>query len=74
MTPNPSKSKYRAPEKNVHRQVAEYLRAAYPKILFRSDSGAGMRLTIGQAVQQKKQQNGMRWPDLMICEIGRAHV
>lgn len=61
-------TKIKTPEKNIHKQVAEYLRRQYPKVLFRSDSGAGMRLTIGQAMQQKRIQNGDAWPDLQICE------
>lgn len=62
------RGKYVVPEKNVHYQVCEYLRRQYPTILFRSDYGAGLRMTIGQATMQKKLQNGDKWPDLMICE------
>ena len=44
----------------------------YPKILFRSDTGAGMKLTIGQAKAQKAIQNGMTWPDLFIAQPMRG--
>ena len=54
-------------EKNVHLAVINYLRLQYPKVIFRSDTGAGMRLTIGQAKQQKAIQNGMAYPDLFIA-------
>lgn len=55
-------------EKNVHLAVINYLKLQYPKVLFRSDTGAGMKLTIGQAKAQKSIQNGMAWPDLFIAE------
>jgi len=55
-------------EKNVHLAVVNYLKLQYPKVLFRSDTGAGMKLTIGQAKAQKAIQNGMAWPDLFIAE------
>lgn len=55
-------------EKNVHQAVVNYLKLQYPKVLFRSDTGAGMKLTIGQAKAQKAIQNGMAWPDLFIAK------
>ena len=55
-------------EKNVHLAVVNYLKLQYPKVLFRSDTGAGMKLTIGQAKAQKSIQNGMKWPDIFIAE------
>ena len=55
-------------EKSVHLSVVNYLKLAYPRVLFRSDTGAGMKLTIGQAKSQKSIQNGMAWPDLFIAE------
>lgn len=61
-------------EKHVHQAVVNYLKLQYPKVLFRSDSGAGMKLTIGQAKAQKAIQNGMAWPDLFIAEArGESH-
>lgn len=55
-------------EKDVHLAVVNYLKLQYPGVLFRSDTGAGMKLTIGQAKAQKAIQNGMAWPDLFIAE------
>ncbi len=55
-------------EKHVHLAVVNYLKLAYPKTIFRSDTGAGMKLTIGQAKAQKAIQNGMAFPDLFIVE------
>jgi len=54
-------------EKDVHLAVVNYLKLQYPGVLFRSDTGAGMKLTIGQAKAQKAIQNGMAWPDLFIA-------
>jgi hypothetical protein len=55
-------------EKQVHLAVVNYLKLQYPKVIFRSDYGAGCKLTIGQAKAQKAIQNGMAWPDLFIAE------
>lgn len=60
------------------------MRHQYPAIIFRFDYGAGLKLTMGQAVKQKKMQSGRAYPDLFIAkpkseipvlkheEIGRA--
>lgn len=55
-------------EKHVQQAVINYLKLQYPSVLFRSDTGAGMKLTIGQAKAQKSIQNGMAWPDIFIAE------
>lgn len=55
-------------ESDTHKAVVNYLKLQYPQIIFRSDSGAGMKLSIGQAKKQKAIQNGMKWPDLFIAE------
>lgn len=55
-------------EKLVHKAVVNYMKLQYPEVLFRSDTGAGMKLTIGQAKAQKAIQNGMSWPDIFIAE------
>jgi hypothetical protein len=54
-------------EKHVHIGVTNYLKLQYTGIPFRSDYGAGARLTIGQAKMQKSINNGMAWPDLFIA-------
>jgi len=60
-------------EKDVHLAVVNYLKLQYPGVLFRSDTGAGMKLTIGQAKAQKAIQNGMAWPDLFIAESNNRY-
>ena len=55
-------------ESELQVQVADYLRLRYPNVLFHSDYGSGVKLTIRQAVIQKRQNGGRRaWPDLFIA-------
>lgn len=55
-------------EENMQIQVASYLRAQYPKVIFRSDVASGIRLTMGQAIKAKKMQSGRGYPDIFISE------
>jgi hypothetical protein len=56
-------------ESDLQEQVATFLKFCYPDVLFHSDFGAGVRLTMGQAIRQKKQNGGRRaWPDMVIAE------
>lgn len=56
-------------EADLQVQVADYLRLQYPSVLFHSDFGSGIKLTMGQAIKQKRQNGGRRaWPDLFIAE------
>ena len=49
-------------------QVADYLCQHYPSVLFHSDYGSGLKLTIGQARKQRRLQGGRRaWPDMFIA-------
>lgn len=49
--------------------VADYIRFNYPNVLFHSDFGSGIKLTMGQAIKQKRQNGGRRaWPDMFIAE------
>ena len=49
--------------------VADYLRLRYPNVIFHSDFGSGIKLTMGQAAKQKRQNGGRRaWPDMFIAE------
>ncbi len=58
----------------VHRQVTQYLKLQYPKVLFRTDFAAGSKMTIGQAVRHRELQAGRAWPDLFIAEpVGQFH-
>lgn len=56
-------------ESELQTSVAEYIRMKYPKALFHSDFGSGIKLTKGQAIKQKRQNGGRRgWPDMFIAE------
>ena len=56
-------------ELDIQIQVADYLHLHYPNVLFHSDYGSGLKLTIGQARKQYRLQGGRRaWPDLFIAE------
>lgn len=56
-------------EAELQMQVADYIRLQYPDVVFHSDFGSGIKLTMGQAVKQKRQNGGRRaWPDMFIAE------
>lgn len=56
-------------ESDLQIMVADYLRLRYPNVLFHSDFGSGIKLTMGQAAKQKRQNGGRRaWPDMFIAE------
>lgn len=60
-------------ESDLQIMVADYLRLRYPKVLFHSDYGLGLKLTKGQAVKQKRQNGGRRgWPDMFIAEPAKG--
>lgn len=56
------------PEFELQKQIAQYLRLQYPKVMFLSDVKAAVKLTIPQAVRLKSVQanNDFACPDLMI--------
>lgn len=51
----------------LHQQVVDYIKYQYPKVLFRTDFAAGIKMTIGQAVRHKKLQKCKAWPDIFIA-------
>ena len=56
-------------EADLQVQVADYLRLQYPSVMFHSDYGSGIKLTMGQAIKQKRQNGGRRaWPDMLLAE------
>ena len=60
-------------EENLQKQVCNYLRLQYPKVLFNSDL-SGIKLTMGQAVKAKALRSSKGFPDLMIFEPkGKYH-
>lgn len=61
-------------ELSVHNQVCKYLKAQYPNVMFLSDFGAGIKMSIGMANRQSMQKSNHAFPDLMIFEPrGRYH-
>jgi hypothetical protein len=60
-------------EESLQIMVAEYLRVKYPDVIFSSDFAAGCKLTIGQAVRNKKMQCGKKYPDMFIAEPVRGY-
>lgn len=55
-------------ESKLQEQVCKYLSLQYPKCLYHSDFGSGSKLTIGQAMKQKRIQKMKGHPDLFIIE------
>lgn len=56
-------------ELELQAQVADYIRLQYPSVIFHSDFGSGIKLTMGQAIRQKRLNGGRRsWPDMFIAE------
>ena len=56
-------------EAELQMAVADYIRMQYPNVLFHSDFGSGVKLTMGQAAKQKRMNGGRRaWPDMFIAE------
>jgi len=60
-------------EKQLHKQICDYLHLQYPKILFNTDMG-GLKLTIGQAVQAKKLRSQNGFPDIVIYEKCKTDI
>ena len=56
-------------ELELQAMVADYLRLQYPSAIFHSDFGSGIKLTMGQAIKQKRLNGGRRsWPDMFLAE------
>ena len=56
-------------ELELQAQVADYIRLRYPSVIFHSDFGSGIKLTMGQAIRQKRLNGGRRaWPDMVLAE------
>jgi len=54
-------------EKQLHRQICDYLNLQYPKVLFNTDM-SGLKLTMGQAVHAKNLRSNNGFPDIVIYE------
>ena len=55
-------------EKDLQKQVCDYLKIAYPKVMFNSDMAGAVKLSIGQAVQISKLRSNKGFPDIAIYE------
>lgn len=56
-------------EADLQIQVADYLRLRYPKVIFHSDFGSGIKLTMRQAARQKRMNGGQRgYPDIFVAK------
>jgi len=53
-------------EKELHKQICQYLSIQYPKVRFNTDL-SGLKLSIGQSVQIKKLRSNSGWPDIFIA-------
>lgn len=62
----------RQAEASLHQNICDYLRLQYPGVLFHTDFGSGLRMTMGQAIKQKRLQSSRAWPDLLIAERRRC--
>ncbi len=57
------------PEFILQKEVCQWLRKQYPKVMFMSDTIAAVKLTKPQAVRNKSiQKEGFKCPDLLIFE------
>lgn len=63
------------PEFELQKQIAQYLRLQYPKVMFLSDVKAAVKLTIQQAVRLRSVQanNDFACPDLMIFAMRKGY-
>jgi hypothetical protein len=55
-------------EHQMYEQIARYLQLQYPKVIYRFDLAADLKLTAGQAAKHKRIHNRRGYPDLFIAE------
>lgn len=55
-------------EKDLQNKICKYLQTVFPNVIYRVDFAAGMKMTIGQAMQNKRLQCTRAYPDLFIAE------
>lgn len=65
--------KYKKKEEKLAEAVSTYLKMQYPSVDFRFDLSADLRLTIGQAVKNKRIQSEKGYPDLFIAEPRKGY-
>lgn len=72
-TANNSRGRHpQAYEENVHSAVAQYIKIAYPKVIFNTDL-SGIRLRMSQAIKAKELRSSRSFPDLVIYEPRRGY-
>jgi len=54
-------------ESQLHKQICDYLKLQYPKVLFNTDL-SGVKLSIGQAKKAKQLRSGRGFPDIVIYD------
>jgi len=57
-------------EKKIHKQITDFIKIQYPKLIFNTDS-SGIKLSIGQATQMKKLRSSNGFPDITIYEANK---
>lgn len=61
-------------EHEMYMQIADYMRYQYPKVIYRFDLAADLKLSIGQAKKHKRLQGRRGYPDLFIAHpMGKYH-
>jgi hypothetical protein len=61
-------------EKELLEVICRFLKDAYPNVIYRIDFAAGMKMSIGQAMKQKRLQHSRAYPDIFIAEPrGKYH-
>lgn len=58
-------------EHEMYMQIADYMRYQYPKVIYRFDLAADLKLSIGQAKKHKRLQGRRGYPDLFIAQPKR---
>lgn len=56
-------------EHEMYMQIADYMRYQYPKVIYRFDLAADLKLSIGQAKKHKRLQGRRGYPDLFIAFV-----
>lgn len=62
-----------AKEENIYLQISKYLQLQYPNLIYHFDFGTGIKMTIGQAVKQKRMNPQRGYPDLFIAYPNRDY-
>jgi len=60
-------------ESQVHSKLCKYIATAYPDVLFSSDVGSGVNLTMGQGSKFAKLRSDKGFPDLMVFEARHGY-